>query len=70
MSEKFNSGDVVRLKSGSPKMTVDGYSNLGDVICVWYDSKKNDYPKKTFSEDALELYKSEDEIDGLGVSNI
>ena len=41
-SEKlqFKSGDVVRLKSGGPKMTVmdiDGHGNHLDVVtCTWF----------------------------------
>ena len=39
MSEvKIKSGDVVRLKSGGPKMTanlVPGYTNLWE--CQWFD---------------------------------
>lgn len=46
---EFNKGDVVELKSGSPKMTVDGFGRelmTGNedkerVRCVWFvDTKK------------------------------
>ncbi|WP_333986583.1 YodC family protein [Providencia huaxiensis] len=67
MSEIFNSGDIVKLKSGSPKMTVDGYSNLGDVICVWYDENKSDFVKKKFSEESLEHHDPEDDKPVIGV---
>lgn len=44
MSEQFQVGDVVRLKSGSPAMTV---TNVGEtamtgvmsVWCAWFDQK-------------------------------
>lgn len=35
MAEAFQLGDVVRLKSGGPAMTVHGDS-YGNVICVWF----------------------------------
>ncbi|WP_311754780.1 YodC family protein [Proteus terrae] len=56
MLNKFNSGDVVRLKSGGPKMTVEGNSGTGDAICSWYDESKGEYLKQAFAEDALERY--------------
>jgi uncharacterized protein YodC (DUF2158 family) len=46
MSEEFQKGDVVQLKSGGPTMTVQ---DIGDftssgiedgVLCVWFDGKK------------------------------
>ena len=35
MSEQFEVGDVVQLKSGSEKMTVEEIED-GDVGCVWF----------------------------------
>jgi uncharacterized protein YodC (DUF2158 family) len=37
MSEEFETGAVVVLKSGSPKMTVTGKSTLGEAMCTWFD---------------------------------
>jgi uncharacterized protein YodC (DUF2158 family) len=33
---QFNLGDVVKLKSGGPWMTVSS-SDSGWIICVWYE---------------------------------
>ncbi|MEH0696908.1 YodC family protein [Vibrio owensii] len=32
----FNIGDVVRLKSGGPAMTVGEVSHEGSVYCQWF----------------------------------
>jgi uncharacterized protein YodC (DUF2158 family) len=34
----FQEGDVVQLKSGGPRMTVEGYED-GLVVCVWFEEK-------------------------------
>lgn len=55
-------GDVVKLKSGSPTMTVQSvgdYTSLGltpGVLCVWFDAtgKKED----VFAPEMLTLYVS------------
>jgi uncharacterized protein YodC (DUF2158 family) len=51
-----NIGDVVRLKSGGPKMTIDtvnyaGHSGL--VRCVWFS--ENEVRYDNFSKESLEL---------------
>jgi uncharacterized protein YodC (DUF2158 family) len=41
--EKFEIGEVVCLKSGGPKMTVDGmgeYSEGFRISCVWFEGSK------------------------------
>jgi uncharacterized protein YodC (DUF2158 family) len=50
----FNAGDVVRLKSGSPKMTVVKMDDAGDCECIWMveGQKKQD----TFPAVLLEAY--------------
>ncbi len=42
MSKKFKEGEVVMLASGSPNMTVEGYSqdNPPYVKCVWIEKGK------------------------------
>jgi uncharacterized protein YodC (DUF2158 family) len=37
MQEEIKAGDIVELKSGSPKMTVAFVSNDGYCYCTWYD---------------------------------
>jgi uncharacterized protein YodC (DUF2158 family) len=38
MSEQFKPGDVVELKSGGPKMTVEEVDEeAGGVFCTWFD---------------------------------
>ena len=54
----FNGGDVVKLKSGSPRMTVktvfltNGPTwTTGDVQCQWFSG--NDILESTFKPDSL-----------------
>ena len=61
MSEqKFSTGDVVRLKSGGPKMTIVGYGKYGMAAvsesykCKWFD-EKNKLVEDVFTEAELEL---------------
>jgi uncharacterized protein YodC (DUF2158 family) len=36
--EGLKAGDVVRLKSGGPKMTVQGEGDFeGQILCQWFD---------------------------------
>jgi uncharacterized protein YodC (DUF2158 family) len=39
MSNAFQVGDVVRLKSGGPDMTVQSIDSDG-LYCTWFDDKK------------------------------
>jgi len=39
MAEAFKPGDTVKMKSGGPLMTVDSFSDDGDVWCEWFDDK-------------------------------
>lgn len=47
-------GDVVILRSGGPRMTVDGFGMADrNVVCVWFDEK--DVKRSTFSIEGLEI---------------
>ncbi len=49
---KFNIGDVVYLKSGSPAMTVNRiFEERGTVECVWF--VENEQKQFIFSADTL-----------------
>jgi uncharacterized protein YodC (DUF2158 family) len=37
MQQEFQPGDVVRLKSGGPKMTVSKVDDDGSLRCKWFD---------------------------------
>ena len=46
MPEQFKDGDVVQLKSGGPKMTIDKIAKYGagnpheQAKCVWFEGTK------------------------------
>ena len=50
--EDFNVGEVVRLKSGGPSMTVDGDSG-SRIICAWFD-QDGSFHRYDFDQGALE----------------
>jgi uncharacterized protein YodC (DUF2158 family) len=60
MAEKFNTGDVVRLKSGGPNMTVTEYDVFDyggkekKYLCRWFDEKHKP-AELTFKEEELEI---------------
>ena len=46
--ENFQPGDLVRLKSGGPVMTVHHADSAGDVVCNWFEKgqpKGNVWPQ-------------------------
>jgi uncharacterized protein YodC (DUF2158 family) len=49
----FKVGDLVRLKSGGPTMTVDDTDKFGDIECVWFAGKKLE--RDRFAPGTLEL---------------
>lgn len=48
----FNTGDIVMLKSGGPRMTVEGPSGTS-LVCSWFDHKTKNLKRETFLEDTL-----------------
>jgi uncharacterized protein YodC (DUF2158 family) len=50
--EDFNVGEMVRLKSGGPNMTVDGDSG-SRIICAWFDHA-GEFHRLDFDQEALE----------------
>lgn len=59
---QFHPGNIVKLKSGGPKMTVEGYEQLvaldtavetDNVQCSWFEG--NTRFKEFFQENALEI---------------
>jgi len=50
-------GDVVRLKSGGPKMTVTG-NTTKDIWCAWF-TEKGEPVRVAFPEEALQPVKEE-----------
>lgn len=65
--DKFNIGDLVKLKSGSPVMTVLEYPNEylwynswnendgNHLTCKWYNKMSNKFEIETFHESMLEI---------------
>lgn len=50
---QLKAGDVVKLKSGGPKMTVESTaSNPAGVLCTWFD--KAEKKSSCFQPEALE----------------
>ena len=68
--EPLNIGDVVRLKSGGPLMTVNKLAGDGDVWCLWFDysGEHSKYPIATvnsgiFSTSCLDVYEPDNKGD-------
>jgi len=51
---QFKVGDVVVLKSGSPKMTVSALLDDNLIECMWFEGKNQQHG--TFPSDTLKLY--------------
>ena len=58
--DNFNPGDIVRLKSGGPNMTLEriniNYKDRLMWVCVWFDGTQN--KTADFLQEALELRKA------------
>ena len=57
MADEIKVGDVVRLKSGGPKMTVQG-DIYGNCLCAWFVKDKEQTGQ--FSPASLELVHEDD----------
>jgi uncharacterized protein YodC (DUF2158 family) len=56
----FNPGDVVRLRSGGPAMTVQSLANDRETLwCVWFDAK-GEHNRQNFGPSSLKADDSED----------
>lgn len=61
MSQAFQPGDVVRLKSGGPTMTVAVITDRGGIRCTWFPSDEKAM-RDTFNPTSLELiHRSQDD---------
>jgi uncharacterized protein YodC (DUF2158 family) len=60
----FKLGDIVRLKSGGPDMTVKEVSeNSNEYVCRWFSGSR--LSQASFEADTVELAKSEITTDDL-----
>lgn len=66
LENKFEVGQVVKLKSGGPDMTIESLRKnfdtkafLGEYSCQWFAGKKLE--KGIFPEQSLELVEDENE---------
>ena len=50
---KLKLGSVVRLKSGSPTMTVEGITENGNAQCCWLHSDGHSIVTRVFSPQSL-----------------
>lgn len=62
MEESLKPGDLVRLKSGGPVMTIDEINFTG-AICKWFDGKKAE--AKTFQVASLEKTEKPDNMPNI-----
>ena len=49
---QWKKGDVVRLKTGGPRMTVDELLTIGKVSCVWFDADQK-IQRESFNPESL-----------------
>lgn len=55
----FKEGDLVKLKSGGPDMTIMSLGHTGSYLCVWFsDSKRNE---GYFGEESIVKVEESDE---------
>jgi uncharacterized protein YodC (DUF2158 family) len=58
MAEKFKIGDIVQLKSGGPKMTINSADAMSpNVYVAWFVGSKREHAR--FHVDSIELAKDD-----------
>jgi uncharacterized protein YodC (DUF2158 family) len=62
MADEFKAGDVVKLKSSGPLMTVISVAN-GEADCEWFDDKKVPQ-RRAFAVTSLKLSESSERRQG------
>jgi uncharacterized protein YodC (DUF2158 family) len=62
---EFKPGDLVVLKSGGPRMTIE-FVNSSDpkIGCVWFSESTNQFYNKAFYRDAIRLITEADKAYG------
>ncbi len=62
MAYDLNPGDIVRLRSGGPAMTVNAIEHDGRVWTIWFDRGRQGMAR--FDEAALVLERTVEDDDG------
>lgn len=55
MSDQLEAGDVVKLKSGGEKMTIEEIDGDGYISCVWFEGSQ--IQRGRFAAATLQKYK-------------
>ena len=53
-NQELKIGDVVKLKSGGPTMTVDNIEKNGEIYCKWFAGEYDKVYYGYFKSDALQ----------------
>jgi uncharacterized protein YodC (DUF2158 family) len=59
MKTQFKLGEVVKLKSGGPKMTIIKVSENGSTWCSYFDSNEN-YHRVPLDAEAIEIFEEKE----------
>lgn len=54
MAENLKAGDIVELKSGSPKMTISHLDQY-KAYCIWWNETKGTFSSDEFQLNTLQL---------------
>jgi uncharacterized protein YodC (DUF2158 family) len=58
---EFQSGDLVKLKSGGPLMTISFKNSHGSFVCVWWNENSEAYKSETFAPALIESAKKDND---------